>query len=334
MAEQRKRGSPLDNGEQSGRGKRPRAQEVAPSGVVKQERPEVEQQEDGEVSPPGSGAAAVPAVETMEEPQIHLILGVSRFHCRTCLLPLKPPTFKCEAEHIVCGTCRSSHSQACSRAATYAACADVDAFVRDAKLPCPYEEFGCKICPVYYQAADHKRACQWAPCRCPVPGCDSYTSPPRLVDHIRADHAHAVPVTDVGYRKPYKLAVPPPWGFHVLVGEEDRCVFLVSASALGAATSVSLVSVRANGDAAAGAQQFKCKLWVEAPRNGGKLAMVAFLVASSDLSGGFVAAEQGMFLAVPPELLPDASGETPDLVVRIDKAGAASSTTPPARRLP
>jgi hypothetical protein len=49
-------------------------------------------------------------------------------------------------------------------------------------------------------------------------------------------------------------------------------------------------------------------------------------VASSDLSGGYVAAaEQGMFLAVPPGLMRDApgDGEMPDLMVRIDIDKAA-----------
>ena len=64
----------------------------------------------------------------------------------------------------MCETCRVSHAQACGGAATYAACADVDAFVRDAKLPCWFKEHGCASYVVYYQARDHERACPWAPC--------------------------------------------------------------------------------------------------------------------------------------------------------------------------
>jgi hypothetical protein len=30
----------------------------------------------------------------MEEAQISLRFGLTLFHCRSCLLPLKPPTFK------------------------------------------------------------------------------------------------------------------------------------------------------------------------------------------------------------------------------------------------
>jgi hypothetical protein len=59
--------------------------------------------------------------------------------------------------------------------------------------------------------------------------------------------------------------------------------------------------------------RFRCTLWVQDARGGGNVARVTFAVPSSDLSRGFVAAEQGMFLGMPPELLRDAPGEAPDL---------------------
>jgi E3 ubiquitin-protein ligase SIAH1 len=104
-------------------------------------------------------------------------------------------------------------------------------------------------------------------------------------------------------------------------------VFLVSQCALGAATAVSLVCMRANGAAAAGAVQFKCKLWVELPSNKDKLVLIKSAVRSSDLSNGFPAADTNMFLAVPPVLLHDASGEAPDLMVCIDKACVLGGAT-------
>ena len=95
--------------------------------------------------------------------------------------------------------------------------------------------------------------------------------------------------------------------------------------------------MRTSGDAAVGAPQFHCKLWVEVKSNKENLVLVTSMVASSDLSGGFVAANQGMFMAVPPELLHGESGEAPALMVRIDRATAATaaarspSATPPSR---
>ena len=97
MAEQPKRGSPLGNGEHAQSSKKQRGQ-ASPTAVVKCELPgggrRGEELEEGEVGQ-GGGAGAAVAMEVMEEPQLNnLRMGLTLFHCRACLLPLKPPTFK------------------------------------------------------------------------------------------------------------------------------------------------------------------------------------------------------------------------------------------------
>lgn len=339
----------MENGDHGHSGKKARAQAMS-NGVVKQEQQEVgeieqeeeeeEEPEEGEVSQgSGGGAGAMVAVEAVEtEPQINLSFGLTLFHCRACLLPLKPPTFKCEAGHVVCAACCNNHGQACGGATIFSPCVEVDAFVRGAKQPRSYEEFGCKDTVVYFEAAAHRRACPWAPCSCPDPGCGFFTSPAGLVVHFA--FAHSWPVTEVRYGKPHRLALPPPQGWHVLVGKGgDRCVFLLSPCALGEAAAVALVCVRANGGEAEGAPQFTCKLWAEAASSNESMTMMSSMVGSSSLSAGFSAADQDMFLVVPPEILHDVSGEAPFVMVRIDRAGAAAaaaaasanSTNPPAR---
>ncbi|CAO2160863.1 unnamed protein product [Urochloa humidicola] len=326
--EQRKRGPQVGSGELVPSRKKPRAYAI-PQAVVKQDLPKEgpEEQQVGEAGH-GAGAAAV-------EEQIDLRMALSLFRCRACLLPLKPPTFKCEAGHIVCGACRASHAQAC--AAATAACLVADAFVRDAKRPCAFQHHGCASYVAYYQAADHESACPWAPCYCPDPGCDTFTSPLRLLDHFRAEHP-SWPVTSVTYGTAMRVALPPPapQGLHVLVGEEDRSMFLVSSSALGAATAVSVVCVRANGDAAVSVvSQFCCKIWVPLSREisfSRNYKTVTFPMPSSYLlPGSFTAAEQDYFLAVTPKMARDASCV---LTIRIDKTrGAAAKSTPtPAAR--
>lgn len=306
----------MENGEQSG--KKARAQQAVPNGVVKQER------EEGEVSQADEAAGALVPVEAMAEPQINVRMEVALLHCTACLRPLKPPIFKCEVGHTVCCSCHGDHCPVCNRATTYSRCGDLDAFVGAVKVPCPYEEYGCKSYVIYYEVAGHEGECACAPCSCPEPGCGFSSSPAKLLDHFAA--VHSWPVAQVRYGKPCKLTVTPTRRWHVLVGEEDRCMFLVSLGALGAGTAVSLVCVRTNGAAAAaGAPQFRCKLWVEVPSNKENLALVTSMVRSSNLSGGFAAAEQGMFLMVPPDLLHGESGEVLLLSVRIDKLRFAAA---------
>lgn len=239
-------------------------------------------------------------------------------------------------DHFVCGVCRGRHAVVCNNAVAYTSCRDLDLFVLDAKMPCQYAEFGCKSIVAYYRAEDHHITCPSAPCFCPAPDCKFVSSPAKLVQHFHGTHQW--PVTGVSYGRPRKLAMPPPEGWHVLVGDGNRAVFLVSASALGAATVLSLVRLAANGGAAVEAGSFWCKVWAELPTNKSNMVMITSSVGTSDLACGLPELDGDMFLVVPPALLHDASGEAPELMVLIDKpkaaAGAAStpkSSTPPSR---
>uniref|UniRef100_A0A8R7UZA7 SIAH-type domain-containing protein n=1 Tax=Triticum urartu TaxID=4572 RepID=A0A8R7UZA7_TRIUA len=171
----------------------------------------------------GEGGGAVTAAgEAMAPVQIDVRMDVALLHCQACLLPLKPPVFKCEAAgHVVCCFCRAGHATLCSRAGTH--CGELDAVVGAAKVPCPYKVFGCERYVVYHGAADHQRACQCAPCSCPEPGCVFVGSRAMLLDHFAAGHQrHAVTVR---YGRPWNLGFSLSRRWHVLVGE-DRSVFL------------------------------------------------------------------------------------------------------------
>ncbi|XP_052152634.1 E3 ubiquitin-protein ligase SINA-like 5 [Oryza glaberrima] len=303
------------------------------NGEVKQEQQQEEEEEveEGEVSQEETQrTGAFPLVtmaameQTEEETQIDVRIAVALLHCHACLQPLKPPVFKCDEAHIVCSGCRCGHhGQLCGGAAVYSHCAELDAIVATAKVPCAHAPYGCSSYVVYAGVADHQRACPCAPCSCPEPGCRFRSSPAALPGHLAAGHSW--PVAEIAYGKPRKLAVPPP--AHVLVGEADRAVFLVSSCAVGAGAAVCVVCVRANGggDNAAAVARYKCKLWVEVPSNDDNMAMMTSMVRSSDLAGGFPAADKGMLLWVPPEMLHGVpGGEAAILSIRIDRAAAAT----------
>lgn len=242
--------------------------------------------------------------------------------------------FKCRAAgHILCCYCRCGHGDICSRADTH--CGELDIIIGAAKVPCAYKVFGCESYVVYHEAAGHRRACPCSPCSCPEPGCAFLGSRAMLLDHVAVDHAR--PAVAVRYGRSCNLSLPLSRRWHVLVGEEedDRSVFLVSLGELGVeATAVSLVCVRADdGAATAVAPRFWCKLSVELPGvDKDKLVLMASDVSSSALSGGAPEPGQGMFLAVPRELLP---GDMLTLSVRIDlvqpAAAARKSATPQSR---
>uniref|UniRef100_A0ACD5YTV2 Uncharacterized protein n=1 Tax=Avena sativa TaxID=4498 RepID=A0ACD5YTV2_AVESA len=166
-----------------------------------------------------------------------------------------------------------------------------------------------------------------APLHCPEPGCGVLDSPLGLLNHFSTDHFR--PIIILRYGVSWNLSLPLSQSWHVVVGQEDQSVFLVTPGKLGAmATAVSLVCVRAEGTAATTVPQFWCKLSVEHP-GGDKVVLMASTVSSSTMLGGAPMPTQGMFLVVPQELI---SGEMLDISVRIDKVhhgqdDAAATTT-------
>uniref|UniRef100_A0ACD5XGB1 Uncharacterized protein n=1 Tax=Avena sativa TaxID=4498 RepID=A0ACD5XGB1_AVESA len=250
--------------------------------------------------------------------------------CHACLQPLKPPIYKCDAEHRVCGaTCRGVHAEACSRPAAHSR--DFDAFAAAATVLCDYEGYGCRAGGlVYHLAADHCRACPHAPCGCPERGCAFFGSRQMLLSHVSGPD-HSRPVVDVLYGQPRKLSLPLSRRWYLLVGEEDRAaagadrhrnVFLVSVGE-GATTAVSVVCVRSDGGAP-GAAQFSCRLAVEHPGDGTMVILESPMMSSSSLSAGAPTPREVRALPVPSEYL---SGDAVPLIIHINKL------EPPARHL-
>ncbi|CAO2209162.1 unnamed protein product [Urochloa humidicola] len=290
----------------------------------------------------GSLAGAAVADPAVERPRVDISIDAELLHCAVadCNRPLKPPIFKCEAGHRLCGACRgdrrdAGHCRRCGRAAAFAHCGpDLDLVIGDARVPCPFREYGCGRSVVYHATAAHQDACPYAPCHCSVPGCPFTGSPPRLRDHLAFEHAWPLD-TLPGYGKPLPLRVPAaaageqPHRLLVVDGDERR-LFALSVRPRGAASvAVSVSCVRTAAAAEAG-PRFVCMVWAQAPAaqaaeagaappgSGGKgrRLMMEADVASCAVPGGN-AVEEGMALYVPPPMLREPDKEM-HLRVRID----------------
>ncbi|XP_025815689.1 E3 ubiquitin-protein ligase SINA-like 7 [Panicum hallii] len=221
----------------------------------------------------------------------------------------------CEAGHLLCAACRGDrcdegHCRRCGSAAAFAHCGpELDLYVGDARVPCPFKAYGCDRSVVYHATAAHQDACAYAPCHCSVPGCPFMASPPRLRDHLAFDHAWPLDRLP-GYGKPLPLCVPAAGPHRLLVVEGDeRRLFALSVRPRGAASlAVSVSCVRTAAAAGAGAR-FTCMLWAQAPAapgtpagGTGRRLMMEADVASCAVPGG-TAVEEGMALYVPPPML-------------------------------
>ncbi|KAK1686380.1 hypothetical protein QYE76_047228 [Lolium multiflorum] len=279
-------------------------------------KPNIQQQvtediENGELAHGRNMQALVPLVKDMPS-QIDVRIDVTLLHCQACRRPLKPPVFMCASGHAVCCHCRKSHDEMCGVASIH--CGGLGAFICASKVACSYKDFGCDSYVVYHQADAHMRACHFAPCKCPDSGCGFVGAPAGLIEHFATIHSR--PITYVRYGRSWNLSLPLSKSWHVIVGQEDQNVFLVTLGELGAAaTLVSLVCVRANNTAST-ATRFWCKLSVVYP--GGdkdKVVLMSSTVSNNAMFDGTPRPGEGMFLTVPRELI---SGELLAINVRID----------------
>jgi E3 ubiquitin-protein ligase SIAH1 len=212
----------------------------------------------------------------------------------------------------------------------------VDLYVGDARVPCPFREYGCGRSVAYHGTAAHQDACPYAPCHCAVPGCPFTASPPRLRDHLAFDHAWPLDRLP-GYGKPVPLRVPAAEPHRLLVVEGDeRRLFALCVRPRGAASvAVSVSCVRTAAAAEAG-PRFTSMLWAQAPAPAGALPvgkgrrlMMEAEVASCAVPGG-TAVEEGMALYVPPPMI-NAAKEM-HIRVRIDVQDAAPASLRSASR--
>nr|CAB3476481.1 unnamed protein product [Digitaria exilis] len=307
----------------------------------------------GEVTQGGGGSCAGAAVAgpAVDRLRIDISVDAQLLHCAVaeCNRPLKPPIFKCEAGHLLCASCRGDrrdegHCHRCNRATAFVHCGrELDMYVGDARVPCPFKAYGCGLSVVYHATAAHQDACAFAPCHCSVPGCPFTASPPRLRDHLAFDHAWPLDRL-AGYGKTLPLRVPAATEPHrlLVVEGDDRRLFALSVRPRGAASfAVSVSCVRTTAAAMAG-PRFTCTLWARAPAKeketeegapdmlaggagAGRRLMMETDVASCAVPGGTAVEEEGMALYVPPPMLCGPSKEM-NLRVRIDVVNQAAAS--------
>jgi E3 ubiquitin-protein ligase SIAH1 len=302
----------------------------------------------------GTAGAVVVVPASESDPRVEgaIKMDMALLHCPLCSRRLKPHVFQvgfpfffrpfidslicdmrvrfaqCKAGHLACGGCIVAGVECRRCEPGGGGVFDVrntamDAVVSAARVECPHG--GCGTHIAYHELDDHRGACPHAPCQCTEPGCGFVGLPPALAAHLASEHAW--PTLTIQYGKVYRLRVPVP-SRRVLVGAGDDGggAFVLTAGALGAATAVSLVCVRAS---AAPSPRYMCKMWANLPASAANVkadvALVEMKVESSTSPGAVVAVDElASFLTVPPRyLVPAAVAAAASMVVplsiRIDR---------------
>ncbi|KAM3189552.1 hypothetical protein ACQJBY_068070 [Aegilops geniculata] len=268
---------------------------------VKQEVAVVVQEPNG-----GGGGGAVVAAEVAPAgKEIDIKIDSAAFHCPVCSDRLRPPVFQCAAGlHTACSRCQSKLP-------------GKRPLVRPGRRlrPVPRDhQHGCPSYVPYYEPRDHESVCPHAPCSCTEPGCAFVGSPRSLLAHLI--DAHSWPVHTIRYGTHLGLGVRALEPRVLLVAaEEDEAVFLLAIGALGPARALSVVCVRANGEAG---QQYVLELWAHASN---ERAIKLDCEVTSSSAPGEVAVGTVEFLTVPPAMMagPQADKEMV-ITVCIDKS--------------
>ncbi|KAK1661069.1 hypothetical protein QYE76_049228 [Lolium multiflorum] len=281
----------------------------------------------------GQGGAEVvgAATETGRRVEGAVQMDMTLLQCPLCSSPLRPPVFQCKAGHLACGGCCTESCRRCDPhggGGFDVRNTAMDAVVSAARVECPHG--GCETYIAYHDLDDHRAACPHAPCFCTESGCGFAGLAPALAAHLSAEHAW--PTLTVQYGKVYRHRVLVPSQL-VLVGAGDDGggVFVLTAGALGGATAVSVVCVRAS---AAPWPRYTCKMWANFTAVGGangdkaKVGVVDMKLESSTSPGAVVAVDElASFLTVPPRYLVPAVGVASMVVplsIRIDRSSSSS----------
>ncbi|KAF8772177.1 hypothetical protein HU200_006017 [Digitaria exilis] len=290
----------------------------------------------------------------------------AKLYCSLCACALTPPIYQCAVGHLACCSCRvklpARRCRTCrDRGGPYSAythCPGLDLFFGDLRVPCDFDEFGCRAIVPYFLSANHKGTCEHAPCHCPEPGCSLLLSPRTLAGHLAVNHDWAV--YDVAYGTPLPLSVPVPAAAAAaaaapspamtparnlrLLRGEDASLFLMAVGPLGDGAAVSVVLARATANPPA-LPRYTCTFYANPPPRAADLRGSYFFatvpVRSSALADGAgVAPEKELYFAVPREMLCGANRELL-LSVRIDRSsgpeppyGVSRADAAPTSELP
>ncbi|XP_051226330.1 uncharacterized protein [Lolium perenne] len=252
------------------------------------------------------------------------IVDTSLLNCPLCSRPFKPPVLQCKGGHLACGSCITElpgiQCQKCEHGGAF----DIhnimmDTIVLSAKVKCSHAD--CQSYVIYHELHHHESTCPCAPCFCTEPGCGFVGLPLALLSHLTTQHSW--PMHSIEYGKELRLQVPVLEPRHLLLGEEDDCVFLLVVGAVGQSTATSVSAVRLGACPALQPRYMLNILAYLPPAVASRRAHMLLLdmdVESSTRPGEVAVEELPSYLMVPPTYLVGAgASKEVSLNIRIDK---------------
>ncbi|KAJ4842219.1 hypothetical protein Tsubulata_007599 [Turnera subulata] len=149
--------------------------------------------------------------------------------CPICCEPFTAPVFQCENGHTACCSCcrkLAGKCPSCSLPIGYNRCRAIEKVIRVATIPCHNSMYGCKERVRYSKKYDHEKTCIYAPCVCPIPGCNFISSFQRLYQHSNREHSGSV--TQFHFKVPFNIRFTAQDNFHVLQEVDEGVLFIMN----------------------------------------------------------------------------------------------------------
>ncbi|CAL1413404.1 unnamed protein product [Linum trigynum] len=111
--------------------------------------------------------------------------------CSVCFDTLTIPVYQCENGHTACSPCCTKMAYKCPSCCLpigYNRCRAIEKVLESASVPCLNSVYGCREVVTYSKKQAHDKACVYAPCLCPLSGCNFSDSVKQLCEHFRTTH--------------------------------------------------------------------------------------------------------------------------------------------------
>ncbi|CAI8586101.1 unnamed protein product [Vicia faba] len=183
-----------------------------------------------------------------EDKSVSVVISNSKvLDCCNCLQPLTIPVFQCDNGHTVCSTCcpqLENKCVQCSSRISSKRCKAIENILQSMEMPCPNEEYGCSEKISYSGKKKHVERCNYAPCYCPLLGCDLVAESRVLSNHF--SHKHEGSLIKFSYGHSFIVSLKFNEETIVLQEENSGKLFILNNSAMLLGNSVNISCIDPN----------------------------------------------------------------------------------------
>lgn len=156
------------------------------------------------------------------------LMDLDILDCAICSYPLTIPVFQCENGHTSCFSCCSKLAHKCPTCSLPIGnnrCRAIEKVLESVRIPCENMRYGCGETFIYSEKYNHDKSCIYAPCSCPIQGCNFISSSKKLDPHLRCRHVGDVIRFYYGVAFPLPLSVGQ--NSEVLQETDDGAIFIL-----------------------------------------------------------------------------------------------------------